>query len=401
MHSRSANSMRFEAIVIGGGPAGSSAGLALARQGRSVAIIERGVFPRRKVCGEFMSAVNLELLDQLGVGEAVRALAGPEVKRVALFAAGSSVEASMPSAARNEFGRALGRDVLDGLLLDAARAAGVAVFQPWRATEIRNDGKLSSVRIENRQDNNVLAAPVVIAAHGSWEAGKLQSNLGKINGPRDFLGFKAHFTGATLSRDVMPLLMFPGGYGGMVWADRDRLSLSCCIRRDALNELRRQRPRQSAADAVLAHILASCPSAANALGGATLHEEWLAAGPIRPGIRSCYLDDIFRVGNLAGESHPIIAEGISMAIQSGWMLARMLGRSQCWDRDERIATGRCYSHAWRRQFRIRILAASFLANLSIHPLSAAAVKTFVRLMPISLSIGASLSGKTKTLSNSY
>ena len=87
----------------------------------------------------------------------------------------------------------------------------------------------------------------------------------------------------------------------------------------------RKRHGGSAADAVYAHIMASCPAAAAALGAASLDGEWLAAGPIRPGMRDVYADDIFRVGNLAGESHPIIAEGISMALQSGWMLARELG----------------------------------------------------------------------------
>jgi flavin-dependent dehydrogenase len=32
----------------------------------------------------------------------------------------------------------------------------------------------------------------------------------------------------------------------------------------------------------------------------------------------------FLIGNIAGEAHPIVAEGISMAMQSGWLLARLL-----------------------------------------------------------------------------
>ena len=44
----------------------------------------------------------------------------------------------------------------------------------------------------------MLRAPVVIAAHGSWEPGKLPSQLDKINNPSDLLGFKAHFKGASL-----------------------------------------------------------------------------------------------------------------------------------------------------------------------------------------------------------
>jgi len=389
--------MNFDAIIVGAGPAGSSAALALARRGRRVAIVERSAFPRQKVCGEFISAVNMPILDRLGVGTDVRALAGPEVTRLALFASGPGVEAPMPRATGDTFGRALGRDVLDTVLLDAARAAGVAVFQPWRATAIASlaDGG-SRVRIETRMDAQDISAPVVISAHGSWEPGKLATNLEKRHEPHDFLGFKAHFRGASLALDLMPLLAFPGGYGGMVWADAGRLSLSCCMRRDFLENVR-SRHHGSAAEAVYAHIAASCPAVADALGGASLDDEWLAAGPIRPGMRNVYGDDIFRVGNLAGESHPIIAEGISMALQSGWMLARELGRFEKWGQNERAAAAQFYSAAWKKQFATRVRLASLLARLAIFPATARAMRSFVRAFPISLSVGAVLSGKTRAV----
>jgi flavin-dependent dehydrogenase len=238
---------------------------------------------------------------------------------------------------------------------------------------------------------------VVVAAHGSWQPGKLPSNLEKSHRRRDFLAFKAHFKGASLAPDVMPLLAFPGGYGGMVWADGGRLSLSCCIRRDVLEKIRKPQPSLPAGMALQAHITASCPAAAAALGKASLDGEWLAAGPIRPGIRACYRDDIFRVGNLAGESHPIIAEGISMALQSGWMLAQQLGDSDSWELAKRAAVGKSYAAAWRKQFSTRIRLASLLARLAIFPSTASAMATVVRLFPASLSVGAALSGKTRAL----
>jgi flavin-dependent dehydrogenase len=49
-------------IVIGGGPAGTSAAITCARNGARVLLLERGRFPRHKVCGEFVSAESLDLL---------------------------------------------------------------------------------------------------------------------------------------------------------------------------------------------------------------------------------------------------------------------------------------------------------------------------------------------------
>lgn len=389
----------FDAVIIGAGPAGTAAAIGLARRGRAVAIIERSAFPRRKVCGEFTSAINIDLLDALGVGTEFRSLAGPEVRRLALFAAGKPIEAPMPKAKGTAFGRALGRDVLDGLLLDAARATGVTVFQPWRATGVVAGVETSTVEIETTTEQLQLRAPVVIAAHGSWEPGKLSTNLAKLNQPHDLLGFKAHFLNGNLSIDLMPLIAFPGGYGGMVWADQNRLSLSFCIRRDALAKSRLASPGSSAAEAAFSLILNFCPSVAEALSGADIADSWLAAGPIHPGIRRAYADDIFRVGNVAGEAHPIIAEGIAMALQSGWILAGHLSQFDCWDKSSRHKAGRAYSRSWRRQFSTRIKLATLISMLATSTVGRDIMQKVVGQFPAVLSLGALMSGKTRKLAN--
>jgi flavin-dependent dehydrogenase len=63
--------MTYDAIVIGAGPAGSTAARLLAQAGWSVAVVEKTPFPRRKVCGEFISATSLPLVEDGGIGEGV------------------------------------------------------------------------------------------------------------------------------------------------------------------------------------------------------------------------------------------------------------------------------------------------------------------------------------------
>ena len=55
--------------IVGGGLAGLSSGIALRRRGVPVNLHEAGVYPRHRVCGEFISGVSQCTFDSLGIGE--------------------------------------------------------------------------------------------------------------------------------------------------------------------------------------------------------------------------------------------------------------------------------------------------------------------------------------------
>jgi len=132
---------RHDAIIVGAGPAGAAAALLLARAGWDVAIVEKSSFPRRKVCGEFISATTMPLLYALNVAQAFLAQAGPPVRRVGLYEGETAVDALMPAPETGNagWGRALGREHLDTILLRAAVRAGAELWQPWRAVQLARD----------------------------------------------------------------------------------------------------------------------------------------------------------------------------------------------------------------------------------------------------------------------
>ena len=183
----------------------------------------------------------------------------------------------------------------------------------------------------------------------------------------------------------------------MVRTEGGRTTLSCCIERRWLEALRTQHPALPAGAAVLEHVMASCDGVGRALDGAVQDGPWLAAGPIRPGIRPRYEGGIFRVGNCAGEAHPIVAEGISMAIQSGGLLGSLLVASNARNRDRLAvdAVGADYSTRWKRFFAPRIRAAAGFAALAKAPGIIAFARPALRRFPGLLTVGANLSGKTR------
>jgi flavin-dependent dehydrogenase len=392
---------RFDAVVIGAGPGGSTAAILLASAGWSVALAERAMFPRRKVCGEYLSATNLRLIQRLGVACEFGNAAGPPVKRVGLYAGDDILTADLPRhTSADRWGRALGREWLDTLLVRRARDVGATVRQPVCVRAIYRDG---TEYVCATDDGGDLRTRVMIAAHGYWEPGPLPTQA-TAGTPRadDLFGFKAHFIDTRLPPNLMPLLAFPGGYGGMVHSDGGRVSLSCCIRRDRLASLRRLRRDHGSATAVgnivLEHILDNCRGARAALDGAGRNGPWLAAGPLRPGIRVRPAGGTFAVGNAAGEAHPVVAEGISMAMQAAWLLTKLLIAAGPGKRDWR-AVGLDYAAAWRRAFAPRVRTATVCARWAMRPAAVASMLPLLRLFPGLLKVGARLSGKARNVVN--
>lgn len=382
----------LNALIIGAGPAGSSTALLLAQAGWSVGIIEKKEFPRRKVCGEFISATNLPLLKKLNLVDFYLSSAGPEIRQVGLYASDLMLATMMPSSNRSgtKWGRALGREHLDTQLLQKASQAGVRVWQPCEFIQTEAQNELFSCIVRTNEIDETVCAPILILANGSWENIKNQDHHSS-----DLLGFKAHFLNSSLPEDLMPLLAYPGGYGGMVHSDNGRTSLSCCIRRDVLGQIRHTHAGMPAGEAVLEYLKISCAGVQQALCKAKREGAWLACGPIRPGIRKTYSKGVFFVGNSAGEAHPIVAEGISMAMQSGWLLAQTLMKhQQSLDNEHWIDNaGKDYSQLWSKHFSGRIHAAAVFAHCAMHKRSQALILPIIRCFPRLLSLGAKLSGK--------
>ena len=390
----------FDAIIVGGGPAGSTVAILLAQAGWSVAVVERQSFPRRKVCGECIAATNLPLLHALGVGEAIDAIAGPRISSTALYVGDVALRAALPLfQPPYEWGRALGRDYLDTLLLSRAGQCGATVLQPRTVKRLGlQDGMHVCHTVGTDRRKLAFRAPVLIAAHGSWETDLILNQQHRTPRDGDLFAFKANYIQARLEPGLLPVLAFPGGYGGIVMGDHERATLAFCIRRDALGKARRQYPAHKAAESALAHVIAHCRGAREAIADARLEAAWLGVGPIRPGIRSQYREEgIFAVGNVAGEAHPILGEGMSMAIQSAWLLCERLAH-----RREDAITGRAiagigndYARAWRRSFRARIHLANVLAQLAMRPAASRVLLPLLKRWPELLSLGARMGGKVR------
>ena len=394
-----------DALVIGAGPAGASTAILLAQAGWRVAMVERQVYPRQKVCGECLTAGSLALLDELGVGRAVRDKAGPDLDRVGWMSHARTIVADFPRCKDGPYpyGRALGRDQLDALILERARKVGVRVLQPSRVTAVRGGPGLFDCEIECDEGGAIVVrAFTVVDGHGSWETGP-EGVDGPAGQPKprhtDLFGFKASFRESTLARGLLPVLSFEGGYGGMVLAEDGRLTVACCIRRDTLRVCRARFPGASAGAAIEQYLRDSCWGVREVLSQAERSGPWLSVGALRPGARlgnhGVLRPGLFRVGNAAGEAHPLIGEGINMALQSAFLLSDELLKypAASIDASRFRKIHRDYGQAWQNAFARRLRLAAAYAHLAMRPaLGAAAV---LQCWPMLLTRAARWAGKAR------
>lgn len=116
--------------MAGGGPAGAALAIRLAQLGRSVAIVEKAVFPRRHV-GESLTGGLMPLLDVLGLRSQVESAGFLRSDYATVNWAGQTRRTSLHTG-----GLQVDRAVFDRILLRAAASYdSVRVFQPCRIVD--------------------------------------------------------------------------------------------------------------------------------------------------------------------------------------------------------------------------------------------------------------------------
>ncbi|HEX8456055.1 MAG TPA: NAD(P)/FAD-dependent oxidoreductase [Pyrinomonadaceae bacterium] len=413
----------YDVIVVGAGPAGTSASIHLARRGVRVALVERERFPRAKLCGEFISPECMAHFARLGVWEELKGAGGARVGET-VFYAESGRRARVPSewfdAETYGDGKAsalgLSRAEMDYKLMLRARASGVEVWEETQVTGLlfadaergrgadearrgvsghaargrvgddaggafaeagrrvfEDDGRrVVGVRVEQGGAESELRAGLTIDATGRARA--LARRVGARRGAgasvesskrMPLVAFKAHLEGAAGGAAACEIYFYRGGYGGLSRVEKGLSNLCFIV---AAGDVR---ARASDAERVMREVVMSNRRAAETLGGARVSSEWLAVALESFGRRELVpCDGLLTVGDAASFIDPFTGSGMLMALESGELAADVVARalpSLGAGEDNFASLATDYRALYRERFAARLRVCSWLRRAAFAP----------------------------------
>lgn len=314
-----------EITIIGGGLTGLSLAVGLRKRGVGVIVHEAGSYPRHRVCGEFISGVSVETLEELGIAGLFEGC--HEHRSVSWFDEGRRfVNYELPSAAWG-----ISRYVLDDRLYELALSLGVEVHTGSRVAPSGSPGVV-------------------------WCAGRVPAAGG-------WIGLKAHVRGISPGANL-EMHSGPVGYLGITPVEDGWNNLCGLFRVDKSIKARQR-------DLLPAYLEKNGNAAlAGSLGGAEWREKsFSAVAGFRLG-RQEGDDGLLMLGDSHAIIPPFTGNGMSMAFQSAEValpfLVSYARDGEGWDA---VVAG--IGVALRRRFRRRLMASRlmhpFLFNGAIRP----------------------------------
>lgn len=344
--------MTWDAVVVGGSVAGSTAARELARRGLSVALVEKARFPRPKACGEGLLPHGVAALRELGIEPS-----GVRVRGIRFVSpSGVTAETDFPGGQ----GVVVRRERFDELLFRAAaETPGVEAFEGtaydperWKARWIVGaDGLRSQF---HRRPEFPSSPPAVRR-----------------------VGFSTHVRGLEVDRERVEVILHERGEIYLAPSDGDEALVACLYREGDLP------PGSSNGDRVLTQLL-SLDVLRGRTHGIAFATPVLAVAPLGLRVGTVAADNILLVGDAAGAPDPITGEGMSLAVLSARAAAEAIvaGDPDRYAKDRRrLAAGSDWLGRWMlRASRYPAIADRVVKSLLDHP------GLFTKLLEIAMGI---------------
>ncbi|PBQ34597.1 hypothetical protein CNR22_23410 [Sphingobacteriaceae bacterium] len=339
--------MIHDVVIIGGGLAGLALSLDLKKRGYTIVLIEKGSYPRQKVCGEYISMESHRYL--LSLCPALSGLNLPLIKNFRITSTGlRDFKTPLGSG-----GFGISRYLLEELLYEEAKKAGVIFLLDTKAQSIAaSEAGICSVVTKSE----TIRSKIICNASGRRSNLEMTERGQKQTGT-NYVGIKYHIK---LKRDagLIEIHNFPGGYCGISAIEEDKSCLCYIVNAKELNAVNKSIPELEK------KILSQNVNLKKIFTDADfLFREPVTVSGINFLIKEPLTTEQFFLGDSAGSIAPVTGNGMSMGLRSAFVLANLLDDyfSGNITKDK---LDKSYSDFWKKEFAMRIKLSRHFQKLS-------------------------------------
>lgn len=342
--------MKYDVAIIGGGIAGLALSIDLKKRGYLVSVVEKGNYPRHKVCGEYISMESHTYLQT--ICPALSALHLPVIQNFKLTS-GNHKEFTT---ALDLGGFGISRYLLEEMLFKEAEKQGVDFMLDTKARDI--DRGVDKPGYIIKTSSGTITATLVCNATGR------KSNLKtteKIDSNKtNYVGVKYHIKLAR-NPDLIEIHNFPGGYCGISNIEDDKACLCYIVNSKKLNSV-----NNSISELEKAYLFKNSNLKKIFTTAEFVFNNPVTISGIDFAIKKAASDESFFLGDAAGRMAPIIGNGMSMGLRSANALANNMDRyfSGIITKEQLITN---YASFWESEFASRIKLSRHLQKLSENP----------------------------------
>jgi len=339
-----------DVVIVGGGPSGAAAGIALVKQGLSVTILEKQDSVKDKICGEFFSPESLYYLNELSLKSDYFEENPSTIKNIAVSFDGETVRTNFEKPAHG-----LSRVRFDSMMLQAAEENGVHIERGVEVTDIdKNNDILISARKRKTGELQQYGAQYVIGATGAKSGSELL-----FSQPRDknenepyTVAFKFHAECPEIYNTI-ELYFTKYGYIGIANIENGLVNVCGLIDSNVLNSM------SGGIDALLGEISRDNFHFSDRLRSMKNTTPYITCSNLSFGVRRQKYNDVLLIGDTAGAIHPFCGDGNAMALKSGLLSAKFITQGMKNNRS-REDTLSGFNRRWKQTFRRQIYISIFI-----------------------------------------
>ncbi len=324
----------YDCIIVGGGLAGLSLSIQLAKLNHKILLLEKKSYPYHKVCGEYLSAESENYLARLGLDLSSMNL--PRIQRLLLTSPkGNSMYSELDLG-----GIGISRFKLDYELYKIATASGVTVLEN---TTVTNFQEISNQYIVDTHSGQFFGK-YVCASFGKHAFGNFYKPQSESE---NWVGVKYHIQ-LENPQDLIALHNFKGGYCGISSIENNQCCLCYLVKASTLKKYQHQIPRLEK------EVLRKNPYLDEIFSKASfLFNKPLTISNVKFSVKKPVYENIFYLGDSAGSIAPLSGNGMSIALRSACELSPILDLLILEKIDKQQAFKQ-YEAIWKSLFKDRI-----------------------------------------------